>query len=138
MVVARGTHAHNPPGSDAIEFLPFNFLMPITMNHLRHFILACMILGPCSSTIADITGKWFLMARHGECHPVRSLERKFPEFGSIDDPERLASAARARGMTVDMHPVATAQGRVIELRIPERGLALLFATGDACNAMDTR
>ncbi len=96
-------------------------------------LLACALIAiqsaPGSALAAD---KWFLMERHGGCFPVRVLERTFPDLGNINDPEAFIQFVRAKGLTVSAKPVSTPAGRAIEVHVPEKGLALLFATAELC------
>ena len=77
--------------------------------------------------------RWMLMARHGECAPVRSLERKFPDLGGVADPESFVRFVRAKGLAATITPVqALAPGSAFEVRVPSHELALVFATQVHC------
>ena len=103
------------------------------MRIAQTLIVACLMCQPALA--AD---KWFLVARHGECFPVRSLERKFPDLGSIADPESFIRFVRAKGLKVNSKTVPVQAGAAIEVLVPERELALVFATAELCSKIGTR
>ena len=82
--------------------------------------------------------KWFLMARHGECSPIRGLERKFPDIGNIAEPESFIRFVRAKGLAVSSRPIPVQAGAAVEVRVPEKELALVFATVELCSKVGTR
>jgi hypothetical protein len=82
--------------------------------------------------------KWFLLARHGECFPIRSLERKFPDIGSVAEPESFIHFVRAKGLTVSSKAVAARAGSAVEVLVPDKGLALVFVTAELCSKVEAR
>jgi hypothetical protein len=82
--------------------------------------------------------KWFLLARHGECSPIRGLERKFPDIGNIADPESFIKFVRAKGLAVSYNAMPVQTGAAVEVRVPERELALVFATVELCSKVGVR
>lgn len=92
-------------------------------------VLAVFQLAPATASAADA---WFLMGRHGECAPVKMLQRKFPDLGQVADPQAFLRFAAAKGLAVHSSPVAIAGGSAVEVRIPDQGLALLFVAGGPC------
>jgi hypothetical protein len=96
-------------------------------------LLACVLTAvqwaPAPALAAD---KWFLLARHGECFPIRSLERKFPDLGNIAEPESFIQFVRAKGLKVTSKPMPVQAGSAVEVLVPEKELALVFATAEFC------
>lgn len=82
--------------------------------------------------------RWFLMSRHGDCFPIRSLERKFPDIGNIAEPEAFIRFVRAKGLAVSSKPVPVAAGAAVEVHVPGKELALAFVTAELCRADGTR
>ena len=91
--------------------------------------LAALQLALQSAVAAD---RWFLLARHGECFPIRSLERKFPDLGNIADPESFIRFVRAKGLTVSSKAMPVQSGAAVEVLVPEKELALVFASAEVC------
>ena len=99
-------------------------------------ILIASSFGSFQHTFA--ADKWFLLARHGECFPIRSLERKFPDIGGIAEPESFIKFVRAKGLKVDSKQVPVKTGAAVEVLVPERELALVFATAHHCSKVEAR
>ncbi len=78
------------------------------------------------------------MARHGECFPIRSLERKFQDIGSIADPESFIKFVRARALKVSSKPMPVRTGTAVEVLVPGKELALVFVTAELCAGVETR
>jgi len=83
-------------------------------------------------------GKWFLLARHGECLSVRSLESKFPDIGLIAEPEAFVTFARAKGLKVTSNAIPVQVGSAVEVLVPERELSLVFVTAEGCAKVEAR
>lgn len=98
-------------------------------------ILAAVSLVPEDALAQD---EWFLLARHGECFPIRSLERKFPDLGDIAAPESFVQFVRAKGLKVTSKAMPVQAGSAVEVHVPERELALVFATKELCSRVETR
>lgn len=98
-------------------------------------VLAAFQLVPESALAAD---KWFLLARHGECVPIKSLERKFPDLGNVAEPESFMQFVRAKGLKVTSKAMPVRAGSAVEVHVPERELALVFATAEFCSRAGTR
>lgn len=77
--------------------------------------------------------QWSLMARHGECASVASLERKVPELGEVRDPQAFAALMRKGGHKVSVKQIPTAKGSAYEVVVPERELALVFVPTNLCS-----
>ena len=56
----------------------------ISMVFISLLLLPSALLSTASASSSE---KWFLMSRHGECVEVRSLQRKIPDIGNIEDPQ---------------------------------------------------
>ena len=107
---------------------------------MRHALLAVLLpgvvqLAPSGALAAE---KWFLLARHGECFAVRSLERKFPDLGSIAEPEAFVRFARAKGLKVTSRAIPVQAGSAVEVLVPERELSLVFITAESCSKVEAR
>jgi hypothetical protein len=101
------------------------------MNAIGSWRFLAILLVSQSAFAAE---RWFLMARHGECAPVRSLERKFPDLGNVADPESFIKFVRAKGLAVTSKAMPVPAGSAVEVRVPEKELALVFATAEVCSA----
>jgi hypothetical protein len=102
-------------------------------------VAAALIAGSFGiSQHAFAADKWFLLARHGECYPIRSLERKFPDIGGIAEPESFIKFVRAKGLKVDSKQISVKTGAAVEVLVPERELALVFATAQHCSKVEAR
>jgi hypothetical protein len=73
-----------------------------------------------------------LMARHGECAEVASLKRRIPDLGDVADSVAFADKMRRSGHQVTSSDVAVPGGKAVEVKVPEKGLALLFVTAELC------
>ena len=82
--------------------------------------------------ISLAASEWFLMSRHGECADIASLTRKVPDLGEIRDSSAFIQLMRDKGYQVTVNKVATSTGKVVEVKVPERELFLLFVTPEAC------
>ena len=76
--------------------------------------------------------EWFLMARHGECAKIKSLERKIPNLDGIDTPASFERLMRDRGLQVQIREMPDTQERAFEVLVPEKGLFLLFVKRPLC------
>jgi hypothetical protein len=82
--------------------------------------------------------RWFLMSRHGDCFPISSLERKFPDIGNIAAPDAFVRFVRAKGLAVSTKPMPVASGAAVEVHVPGKELALAFVTAELCSSAGTR
>jgi len=97
--------------------------------------LTVVQLAPGSALAAD---RWFLLARHGECSSIRSLERKFPDIGNIAEPDAFVKFMVAKGLKVSSKSVRVQAGSAFEVLVPERELSLLFVTAELCSKAEAR
>lgn len=72
------------------------------------------------------------MSRHGECAEIQSLKRKVPDLGEIRHPSTFAKLMRDKGYQVTVNEVSTPKGKVVEVKVPERELSLMFITPEVC------
>jgi hypothetical protein len=82
--------------------------------------------------------RWFLMSRHGDCFPISSLERKFPDIGNIAAPDAFVRFVRAKGLAVSTKPMPVASGAAVEVHVPGKELALAFVTAELCSSAGAR
>lgn len=75
---------------------------------------------------------WLLAGREGECAPLSLLEKKGTEFRGIDSPELLAKKMRAAGHKVEIKEHNLASRPAVEVRVPERGLYVMFVKAELC------
>jgi len=80
---------------------------------------------------ADVL-QWFLMSRHGECAEIQSLKRKVPDLGDVRDPSAFIKLMRDKGYQVMPNEVSTPNGKVVEVKVPEQELSLMFVTSEVC------
>jgi hypothetical protein len=97
--------------------------------------LAVAQLAPSDAFAAE---KWFLLARHGECFSVRSLERKFSDIGTVAEPEAFIRFALAKGAKVTSKAVPVQVGSAVEVLVPEKELSLVFVTAESCSKVETK
>jgi len=107
----------------------------VTNRALLTCVLAATQLAPAVALAAD---KWFLLARHGECFPIRSLERKLPDLGNVATPESFIQFVQAKGLKVTSKAMPVQAGSAMEVHVPERELALVFVTAELCAKAGTR
>ena len=75
---------------------------------------------------------WFLMSRHGECAEIQSLKRKVQDLGDVRDPSAFIKLMRDKGYQVTVSEITTPIGNVVEVKVPERELSLIFVTPEVC------
>jgi len=69
---------------------------------------------------------------------VRSLERKFPDIGTIADPEAFIKFALSKGLKVTSKAVPIQAGSAVEVLVPERELSLVFVTVENCSKVEAK
>ena len=106
-----------------------------TVHAFLAFVPAVAQLVPSAAYASE---KWLLLARHGECFPVRSLERKFPDIGTIAEPEAFIKFALEKGLKVTSKAVPVQTGSAMEVLVPERELSLVFVTAENCSRIEAR
>ena len=106
-----------------------------TLQILFGIALIAVHLALQSSQTSD---KWFLLSRHGDCSPIRGLERKFPDMGNITEPQSFIRFVQAKGLRVKSKAMPVQAGAAVEVLVPERELALVFATVEVCSIVGAR
>ncbi len=76
--------------------------------------------------------QWFLMARHGECASIQSLKRKVPEMDNIEEPQLFIQLMKDKGFEVTSSVLAGLSDMALQVRVPEKGLSLMFVKGAMC------
>ena len=75
---------------------------------------------------------WFLMARHGECAKIESLQKKIPELEKIKNPDEFLKLMKEQGHEVKVNKMQETGGNAIEVNIPDKGLYLIFVREVLC------
>jgi hypothetical protein len=81
---------------------------------------------------SDDSEKWFLMARHGECAEIKSLERKIPDIEGVNDPQSFSKLMKEKGYEVITNELKELQGKAVEVSVPNEGLSLMFVVESVC------
>ena len=103
------------------------------------FALAGLVCaGLAVSTALQAAERWLLMSRHGECAPIQVLERKVPALGEVSDPEAFVRSMRQRGYEATLNRFSVPRGKAYEIKVPEKGLFLIFVTSEMCDGRDRR
>lgn len=78
------------------------------------------------------------MSRDRECMDVASLTRKVPDLGAIRDPDAFIKLMRDKGHQVGVQVLPASSGKVVEVKVPDRDLSLLFVTSEVCRQSGVR
>ena len=78
------------------------------------------------------------MSRHGDCVEVGSLKRRIPDLGDVSDPYSFIRLMRQRGHQVSSNEISEAKGKAVEVKVPEKGLALIFVAPELCDKTGAR
>lgn len=106
-----------------------------TASALARTLSAVALAVPVASEAAE---SWFLMARHGECAPISSLSRKFPDLGAVTTPEGFVTFVRSKGLEVTAKPISLQGFTAHEVSVPDHGLALVFVPSRLCSSVGSR
>jgi len=79
---------------------------------------------------------WLLAGREGECAPLSLLEKKGAEFRGVESPDQLAKKMRAAGHKAEIKEHNLASRPATEVRVPERGLYVMFVKAELCAKME--
>lgn len=82
--------------------------------------------------------EWFLFSRHGACAEIASLKRKVPDLGEVHAPDTFVTLMRDKGHRVTVNETTVPKGRLVEVTVPDQGLALVFVTAALCRSVETR
>lgn len=96
--------------------------------------LAGALLGTLCLAAADANSGWFLFSRHGECSSIGVLNRKLPDVGDANSPDEVARRLRRRGETVELTERPASDGGMVVMKLPKRGMSLMFVTAALCDA----
>ena len=108
------------------------------MHTVQAFLALVPAVAQLAPSGASAAEKWFLLARHGECFSVRSLERRFSDIGTIAEPEAFIKFALAKGLKVTSKTVPVQAGSAVEVLVPEKELSLVFVTAENCSKINAR
>lgn len=103
----------------------------------RTIPVAIALLGavPPGAIAAD---SWHLMSRHGDCFPIKSLDRKFPDLGSVSDPDAFVAFVKAKGFDVSSRTISFQGRKAVEVLVPGKELSLVFVTPESCREKEAR
>jgi len=87
----------------------------------------------CVAAPAAAQERWMLMARHGECTEIATLERRIPGLGSVASPAAFAERMRRDGLQVISEPLADTGGKAVQVKVPEKNLSLVFVMQELCS-----
>jgi hypothetical protein len=79
---------------------------------------------------------WLLAGREGACAPLSLLEKRGAEFRGIESPEQLAKKMRAAGHKVEIKEHHLASRPAVEVRVPDRGIYVMFVRADLCDKVE--
>ena len=99
---------------------------------MRAMALAAMLL---ASAVAA-QERWYLMARHGECFELEAMQRRIPELAEARDPQAFVQRMKKNGHAATAKDVVP--GKAVEVRVPERELAMIFARRELCHSIEKR
>ena len=108
------------------------------LRTVRAFIVSALTFAQLTPGSALAADRWFLLARHGECSSMRSLERRFPDLGNIAEPEAFIQFVLTKGLKVSSKSMPVRAGSALEVLVPEKDLSLLFVTAELCSKVEVR
>jgi hypothetical protein len=85
---------------------------------------------------ASAQERWYLMARHGECFALEDMQRRIPELAEAKDPYAFVERMKQKGHAATTKDVIP--GKAVEVRVPERELAIVFAKREMCQSVEKR
>ena len=80
---------------------------------------------------------WMLAGREGACAPLSVLAKRGSEFRDVESPEQLAKKMRAAGHKVEVKEHQLASRPAVEVRVPDRGLYIMFVKANLCAKIET-
>ena len=96
------------------------------------------LLGLVMPLEAASAQQWLLMSREGECVEIASLRRKIPDLGEINDPYSFIRLMRQKGHEVSSNEISETNGKAVEVKVPEKGLFLIFVAPEMCQQSGAR
>jgi hypothetical protein len=104
----------------------FRLILPVNLALVLLFINAF-------DAVAGEPEKWFLMARHGECAEISSLERKIPNLNGVVTLDAFLGLMKSRGYSTSQQPLALPEGSAVEVSVSEFSLNLIFVKAGLCS-----
>jgi len=99
----------------------------------RPAVLVVVVMFLCGIVSAQAPESWFLMARHGECAQLSSLERKIPDLGAPSGLDELLEILKNKGLSFHRRTLAIQNGEAVELNVPELSLTLVLVPSALCS-----
>lgn len=78
---------------------------------------------------------WRLMSRHGECSPISSLVRKFPDLRGVTSPDEFLAFVRAKGLEAQTKTHSSQGMTFVEVLVPRVELAVVFVDKRSCSSV---
>jgi hypothetical protein len=76
------------------------------------------------------------MSRHGECTEIDDrVRRRIPELAEAPEPHGFVKLMRQKGHAATAAEMPVSKGRAVEVRVPDRNLAMVFATRELCRTL---
>jgi len=99
-------------------------------------VLKPALIGLLAAMPALAQERWYLMARHGECYELEAMQRRIPELAEAKDPHAFVARMKQKGHSASAKDVVP--GKAVEVRVPERELAMVFARRELCQSIEKR
>ena len=80
--------------------------------------------------------RWYLMARHGECFELETMQRRIPELEEAKDPYAFVERMKQKGHSATATEMVP--GKAVEVRVPSRELGMVFARRELCKEIASR
>lgn len=61
------------------------------------------------------------------------MKRKDPDLGDVRNPTAFVKLMRNKEYQVTENEISTLNGKVVEVKVPERELSLMFVTSEVCH-----
>ncbi|HEY7557622.1 MAG TPA: hypothetical protein VIH18_22715 [Candidatus Binatia bacterium] len=123
------------PTKFALQYLP-SVLLFLVVAGLPPRASAAQSVKTKPAPAKERPAVWLLAGREGECAPLSLLEKKGSEFRGIESPDHLAQKMRAAGHKVEIKEHNLASRPAVEVRVPERGLYVMFVKAELCAKME--
>jgi hypothetical protein len=124
----------NQPGRELILMMMVTAILGVVDLPLP--VRAAQPTGTKPQPAKERSTAWLLAGREGECAPLSLLEKKGAEFRGIKSPEQLAKKMRAAGLKVEIKEHSLGNPPATEVRVPERGLYVMFVRAELCTKME--
>lgn len=97
----------------------------------RHAACAAVLGCLCLFAAAYAQSGWLLMSRHGECHDLSVLKRRFADLPAVETPQQFVEALRRRGLAAAVDRQKEARG-LVTVDVPDRHMSLIFVRREHC------